>query len=62
MSTPCDILCEEKDNAIYCLLRERSLEKAKCLALVHYYLMVESHMIENPDKIIVDITRQGLEA
>ena len=33
MSTPCDNLCEENNNAIYCLLRERSLEKAKCLAL-----------------------------
>ena len=57
--------CDQKNNAIDCLLRESSLDKAKCFAKLvwfHCYLMVESHMIENPDKIIVEISRQGFTA
>lgn len=57
--------CEEKSNAINCLLSESSLDKAKCFAKLvwfHCYLMVESHVIENPDEIIVEISRQGFTA
>ena len=58
-------LGEEKNNAIKCLLSESSFDKAKCFAKLrwfHYYLMVESHVMENPDEIVVDISRQGFTA
>ena len=57
--------CKEKNNAIDCLLGERSFHKAKCFAKLvwfHCYLMVESHVIGNPDEIIVEISRQGFTA
>ncbi|XP_020610138.1 uncharacterized protein LOC110048702 [Orbicella faveolata] len=56
---------EEKNNAIDCLLSESSLEKVKCFAKLvwfHYYLMVENHVVENPDEILVEIGRQGFTA
>ena len=57
--------CDQKNNAIDCFISESSLDKAKCFAKLvwfHCYLMVESHVIENPDEIIVDISRQGFTA
>ena len=53
---------EEKNIAIDCLLSESSLDKVKCLAKpvwFHCYLMVENRVVKNPDKIIVEINRQG---
>ena len=53
---------EEKNKAIDCLLSESSLEKVKCFLKIvwfHSFLMVESHLVENPDEIVFKIGRQG---
>lgn len=53
---------EEKKNAIDCLLSESSLEKVKCFLKIvwfHSFLMVERHLVENPDEIVFKIGRQG---
>ena len=57
--------CEEKNYAIDYLLNESSIDKVKCFAKLvwfHCYLMVESHVVENPDEIVVEIGRQGFTA
>lgn len=55
-------LREEKNNAIDCLLSESSLEKVKCFLKIvwfHSFLMVERHLVKNPDEIVFKIGRQG---
>jgi len=57
--------CEEKNDAIDSLLSRSSSDKVKCFAKLlwfHYYLMVESHVVENPDEIVVEIGRAGFTA
>ncbi|KAJ7350134.1 hypothetical protein OS493_038316 [Desmophyllum pertusum] len=53
---------EEMNNAIDFLLNESSSIKVQSfvkLVWFHSFLMVENHVVENPDEIVVDIGRQG---
>jgi len=57
--------CEEKNNGIDCFLNESSEDKVRCFTKLFWFLcflMVESHVVQNPDEIVVEIGHQGFTA
>lgn len=53
---------EEMNNTIDFLLNESSfirVQSSMKLVWFHSFLMVENHVVENPDEIVVYIGRQG---
>ena len=59
---PVSTFVEDKNNALDTLLTESSPNRLKSftnLVWFHFFLMVENHIKENPDEIVVDISRQA---